>query len=147
MLNIYIIAGAKIKNDSPIFDLIKVYLHRITLYNVHIKEVEVKNLSTYAINEKIFNLIPKDSYRIMLDEKGVEYSTLQLKSCLENITKQNIAFLIGGSDGFLPEYKNQVESMISLSRLTFPHQIARMLLVEQLYRVQCLQQNHPYHRE
>jgi 23S rRNA (pseudouridine1915-N3)-methyltransferase len=145
-VQISIIAASKIKKDSPTAKLIAEYEKRLTTIKLNIVDFDEKNLSTAKINEKIFSLIKPNSYKILLDEKGKNFSTLQLKE-FTTTQQKPIAFLIAGSDGFLEEYKKQADFMLSLSCLTFPHQIARLLLVEQIYRVQSLLNNHPYHRE
>jgi 23S rRNA (pseudouridine1915-N3)-methyltransferase len=60
---------------------------------------------------------------------------------------RDLAFLIGGPDGFAPEVLARSDFTLSLSRLTLPHALARVLLVEQLYRAHSILGNHPYHRD
>ncbi|MDR2008550.1 MAG: 23S rRNA (pseudouridine(1915)-N(3))-methyltransferase RlmH [Alphaproteobacteria bacterium] len=144
-MNITVIAASRVKSDSHVGKLIAEYAKRFTTVRLNMVDFDEKNLSQQKINEKIFTLIKPNSYKILLDERGANPSTMQLKNFLSDIDKP-IAFLIAGSDGFLPEYKKQADYMLSLSSLTFPHQIARLLLVEQLYRVQSIIQGHPYHR-
>ncbi|MCL2567442.1 MAG: 23S rRNA (pseudouridine(1915)-N(3))-methyltransferase RlmH [Alphaproteobacteria bacterium] len=145
-MNITVIAASKIKGDLPIGKLIAEYHKRFTNIRLDIVEFDEKNLNQQKINEKIFSLVKPNCFKIMLDEQGQILSTQGLKKFLVDVQKP-IAFLIAGSDGFLPEYKAKADYILSLSQLTFPHQIARLLLVEQLYRVQSIINNHPYHRE
>jgi 23S rRNA (pseudouridine1915-N3)-methyltransferase len=149
-MNISIICASKVKSESPVGKLVSEYQKRLTSLNLSIVEFDEKNLSKEKINEKIFSLIKPNSYKILLDEKGKSLSTLQLKNLITDSyskNQKNISFLIAGSDGFTAECKSKADYILSLSSLTFPHQIARMLLVEQIYRVQSLINNHPYHRE
>lgn len=91
---------------------------------------------------------PKDSYRIVLDEHGQSWSTNMLSSKLESWLQSFpvITFYIGGPDGFTKEFLQQADSNWSLSALTLPHMLVRVLLVEQLYRAWSMLQGHPYHR-
>lgn len=147
-MNITIVSASKIKANSPVGKLIEEYQKRLTSIKLSVIEFDERNMSKEKINEKIFSLIKPNSYKILLDEKGKSLSTLELKNLLiEKQSEKNITFLIAGSDGFTEGSKKVANYMLSLSALTFPHQIARMLLVEQIYRVQSLINNHPYHRE
>jgi len=60
---------------------------------------------------------------------------------------EDLAFLVGGPDGLAPEVLARSNYTLALSRLTLPHALARVLLVEQLYRAHCILTNHPYHRD
>jgi 23S rRNA (pseudouridine1915-N3)-methyltransferase len=60
---------------------------------------------------------------------------------------RDLDFVIGGADGLDPEIKNQADKMLSLSLMTYPHALARLILIEQLYRAQCIIKKHPYHRD
>ncbi len=147
MKKITIVAASKVKSNSSIFSLVSEYTKRFTNFQVNILDFDEKNMNKDAINTKIFTLAPEKSYKIMLSEEGKLYTTSQLKDFVINIQNSNICFLIAGSDGFNQKSKEKVDAIISLSKLTFPHQIARLLLIEQLYRVQSIINNHPYHRE
>jgi 23S rRNA (pseudouridine1915-N3)-methyltransferase len=93
-------------------------------------------------------LRPKE-FVVALDEKGDEFSTRELAAWLgaRREAARDVAFLIGGPDGFDPDVLRRADFKLSLSRLTFPHALVRVLLAEQLYRAQSLLENHPYHRE
>lgn len=92
---------------------------------------------------------PKKSYRVALDEHGKTLKTTALaekmKTWLE--TCPIVTLYIGGPDGFSEEFLKQVDLVLSLSLLTMPHMLARLVLVEQLYRSWTVIQGHPYHRE
>lgn len=92
---------------------------------------------------------PENASLVMLDERGVEWSTLELAGQMKNWMQegQDVAFVIGGADGLHPELRAKAEKLWSLSRLTLPHGMVRVLLAEQLYRAMTVIQNHPYHRE
>ena len=89
------------------------------------------------------------SRTIVLDEKGEILTTLQLAQRLEGWMREggDTAFVIGGADGIDDEIKQRADERLSLSRLTLPHAMARLVLCEQLYRATSVIRNHPYHRE
>ena len=86
---------------------------------------------------------------VALDERGTALSTRTLAEKLKQWQSDgdDVALLIGGPDGLLPELRNSAHERIRLSDLTLPHALARVLLVEQLYRAWSLNSGHPYHRE
>ncbi len=85
---------------------------------------------------------------VALDERGREHSSRQLAAQLPRWLKGGtVAFLVGGPDGFAPQVLARAQERWSLSRLTLPHGLARVLLAEQLYRAVSLMSGHPYHRD
>lgn len=86
---------------------------------------------------------------VVLDERGMDLTTLQLAQRLETWMREggDTAFVIGGADGIDDEIKTRADAMIRLSSLTLPHAMARLVLCEQLYRAMSVVRNHPYHRE
>jgi len=93
-------------------------------------------------------LSPRD-FVVPLDEHGVECSTLEFSQWLSQrrASGQDLAFIIGGPDGLAEEVLARGHYRWSLSRLTLPHALVRVLLAEQLYRASSLLAGHPYHRE
>jgi len=93
-------------------------------------------------------LLPTD-HVIALDEHGRELTTRELAGWLGKRMQEgeDLAFLIGGPDGLAPEVLSRCNFTLALSRLTLPHALARVLLIEQLYRAHCILANHPYHRD
>lgn len=85
---------------------------------------------------------------VALDERGRQWSTLELAERLETWMSEglNVTFLIGGPDGLAREVLERANLRWSLGKLTLPHALARVVLVEQLYRAWTVTQNHPYHR-
>ena len=98
---------------------------------------------------KILAAIPKGSRVIALDERGKDQTTQNLATELANWRQEgfDITFLIGGADGLDADLKKNAQAVWRLSSLTMPHAMARVLLVEQLYRAWTILQGHPYHRE
>jgi 23S rRNA (pseudouridine1915-N3)-methyltransferase len=92
---------------------------------------------------------PADTLRVVLDERGLALSTLDLAQRLKNWQQEsvNVAFVIGGPDGLDAEFKRKAHLSLRLSDLTLPHALARVMLIEQLYRGISVLANHPYHRE
>lgn len=92
--------------------------------------------------------IPEKAHVVMLDSSGSQWSTEELASQLNRWQQlgRNLIFLVGGAEGLHVRCGEQANEIWSLSRLTFPHPLARVILLEQLYRAQSLNDNHPYHR-
>ena len=85
----------------------------------------------------------------MLDQHGKAWSTLELTQKLNtwHNEQQDVSFLLGGPDGLAINYLRNVYAIWSLSKLTLPHQLARILVVEQIYRAWSIINQHPYHRK
>ncbi|WP_020166662.1 MULTISPECIES: 23S rRNA (pseudouridine(1915)-N(3))-methyltransferase RlmH [Methylotenera] len=98
--------------------------------------------------KRILEAIGRD-YLIALDERGNEITTLQLAEKLSSWQAggRDVALVIGGADGLHTSVKQKADWLWSLSKLTLPHGMVRIMLAEQLYRAHSVIQNHPYHRE
>ena len=108
-----------------------------------------KRMPDLIINEsKSFNIdtIPFNNIIISLAEEGKSFSSIELTSLLLNFNNKKINFLIGDSDGIPSDIKEKSHILLSLSPLTFPHELARLILVEQIYRAISISNNSPYHR-
>lgn len=90
-----------------------------------------------------------DDYLVALDERGKSLTTLQLARWLADRQQdgRNLTFVIGGPDGHGKNLLSRADLRWSLSTLTFPHAMVRVILAEALYRAHSVLQNHPYHRE
>jgi 23S rRNA (pseudouridine1915-N3)-methyltransferase len=99
--------------------------------------------------DRILAAIPSHSVKVALDEHGRTLTTAQLATQLQDWMGEgrDICFVIGGADGLDERIKEGASLVFSLSRLTMPHALARVVLVEQLYRAASIMRNHPYHRE
>lgn len=93
--------------------------------------------------------LPAQGVVIALDEKGKQWTTQQWSEQLARwmLETSHVSFLLGGPDGLSQAAKQQANQLISLGKMTMPHCLARVVLVEQIYRAYTLYQNHPYHRE
>ena len=99
--------------------------------------------------KRIQAAIPKGARLVVLDEHGQQPTTLKLAQKLEEWLAggQDIALVVGGPDGLAQELIAQAQWKWSLSNLTLPHPLVRIVVAEQLYRAWSVIQNHPYHRE
>jgi 23S rRNA (pseudouridine1915-N3)-methyltransferase len=98
---------------------------------------------------KLLTALRPDEWVVALDERGTQMSTRELAEWLAARMRdgRDLAFLIGGPDGFAAEVAARSDTSLSLSRLTLPHALARVVLAEQLYRAMTILSHHPYHRE
>lgn len=102
-----------------------------------------------AEGRKILSLLRDGEFVVALDERGTEVATQTLAQWLADRMQsgRDLAFLIGGPDGFAPEVRERADFTLSLSRLTLPHALVRVLLAEQIYRALSILGHHPYHRD
>ncbi len=98
--------------------------------------------------ERILAAIPTGSLVIAMDERGKDFTTVDFAKKISawRDAGESLAFVIGGADGLDPALKSQARAMMRLSSMTLPHAMARVLLVEQIYRAFSILNNHPYHR-
>ena len=101
-----------------------------------------------AEGDALLAAVPQGYRVIALDERGKQWSTLELAGQMENWMREEkgVCFLVGGPDGLPQQCRDQAQNTWSLGRLTLPHPMIRALLAEQLYRAWTVTQNHPYHR-
>ena len=102
-----------------------------------------------AEGERIFSALPAGCVKVALDERGTLFDTMALSRRMARWreTGRNVAFIVGGADGLAESVKASADFVWSLSPLTLPHGLARVMLAEQLYRAHSILHNHPYHRE
>jgi 23S rRNA (pseudouridine1915-N3)-methyltransferase len=116
---------------------------------------DIKNTGNTPVKEqkeregvKMMQYLQNDDYVIVLDEKGREYSTVEFAAILERmlmLQKKRIIFIIGGAYGISDEVLGRADLRLSLSKMTFSHQVVRLLFAEQLYRVFTVIRGEPYH--
>jgi len=137
---------------------LEVYSSRLRHYiPFDIKEIpELKNVSALSRDQiktqegKLILKSVKDSdLLILLDERGREFRSVEFADFLQKKFSQgrDIVFVIGGAYGFSPEVYDRAESMISLSKMTFSHQMVRTIFAEQLYRALTIMKGESYHHE
>jgi 23S rRNA (pseudouridine1915-N3)-methyltransferase len=102
-----------------------------------------------AEGERILGAIPEGATVIALDERGKGVTTQGLSVMLEGWMRDGShpVFVIGGADGLSDDVKKRADKLVSLSALTLPHALVRVVLAEQLYRAWSILARHPYHRE
>ena len=159
MLNINIICIGKIK-EQYLKSAIEEYSKRLSRYcKLNILELpdekipdKLNNNLSNEIKTKecnnIINHLKKDSYLIALDLTGNELSSEEFSKMIENISMENssITFIIGGSLGLTKELLNKCDKKICFSKMTFPHQLIRIFLLEQIFRAFKISNNETYHR-
>ncbi len=139
-------------------DGMDIYIGRLRHYaNFSLTEIpelkKVSSLSREQIKEKegeliLKNIRPNDDV-ILLDEHGKEYSSVEWAGVIEGKISggRDIVFVVGGAYGFSRAVYERSNSMVSLSRMTFSHQMVRAIFVEQLYRAFTIIKGEPYHHE
>lgn len=145
-----LIVVGKLK-DSHLEAIEQDYLKRITNPPLLIHEVkasaENKEAEGEVILKKIKDLSNGSCHVVALSEWGKKQTSVDFAKWTEALCEkpQKIFFVIAGAEGFSEEFLKFSQEKISLSDLTFPHKLARILLVEQLYRAQTIRTKHPYH--
>lgn len=150
---IKIITVGSIK-EKYLKDAIDEYTKRISKYtNIEIIEVKDEGLveptkSLQLEEEKILKHINEKDYIITLEIEGKELSSTELADKLDKITLEasTITFIIGGSYGLSQNIKDKAKLHLSFSKMTFPHQLFRVLLLEQIYRAFKINNNESYHK-
>ena len=125
------------------------HLADIDLFKIHNKNKTKKNkFNIDCESNLIINQLSKNDINILLDEKGDVYETIKFSKFIQEkflYSSKKIVFIIGGAYGFNKELKKTVQKKISLSKLTFTHDMARVILIEQIYRALTVIKNIPYH--
>jgi len=103
-----------------------------------------RNQEWHLIQEKI----TKQALLVLLDERGKQYTSESFSRQINTWQHhgQDVVFVIAGADGVNAQHRQQANSLLALSQLTLPHEMARVFLIEQLYRAWSILNNHPYHR-
>ncbi len=159
-VNITIVTIGKLK-EKYLIQGINEYLKRLTAYaKVEIIELAdekaPENLSESEMDqvkqkegERILSKVSDDTHVIALAIEGKMKSSEQLAADIENLAtygKSKIAFIIGGSLGLSKDVMKRANDTLSFSKMTFPHQLMRLILVEQVYRAFRIIRNEPYHK-
>jgi 23S rRNA (pseudouridine1915-N3)-methyltransferase len=135
------------KNDSDIEDAVLNYTKRISRYfSVEWKLIPTSNKEKEV--ESILKTLDSEDFVIALDDKGKELNTVELSKFIEkrmNASDKRVVFVIGGAYGFAESIYRRANFKWSLSKLTFPHQLVRLILTESLYRAISVIKKEPYH--
>lgn len=150
---IKIICIGKIK-ENYLKEAILEYQKRIQKYDklqiieLPDSKIDIAPVALEEEKESILKHLSSKEYRITLEIEGKELSSLEFSSKLENLyqTNSTITFIIGGSHGIHKEIKEISNFSLSFSKMTFPHQLFRVLLLEQIYRANKIMKNESYHK-
>lgn len=159
-MKITVISVGKIK-EKYFSDAIKEYSKRLSKYcklyeetipderaddnfsSSEIEQVKIKE------GQKILNKIPQNSYIIVLDIKGIQINSEEFAKKIDTLSVNgvsNITFIIGGSNGLWEEVISRADFLLSFSNMTFPHQLFKVILFEQIYRAFKINTNETYHK-
>ncbi len=151
MIKIIVVGSIK---EKYLKDAIDEYKKRISKYtNIEIIEVKDEGLveETKAIKleeEKINKHISEKDYVVTLEIEGKQFTSIEFAEKINSIMieNSNLTFIIGGSYGLSNTLKNRAKLHLSFSKMTFPHQLFRVLLLEQIYRAYKINNNESYHK-
>ena len=121
------------------------YIKRLSGFH----KVEVTHLSDKTTDDKLLHIID-NRFCVILDEHGTEYVSRDLARFFDEQAVRGVGemvFVVGGPDGHSDMVKKRADILWSMSKLTFPHDLAMMILAEALYRASTINNGHPYHRE
>lgn len=148
------------KTDAGYFvDAIREYENRLGHYIPFDMQIipDIKNTKSLTEDQQrdkegelILKNLQAGDYIVLLDERGKEFSSLQFATYIEKKTHtvaKRLVFIIGGPYGFAETIYNKASEKISLSKMTFSHQMIRLIFIEQLYRAMTILNNEPYHHE
>lgn len=150
-MKINIITIGSFKNKDPYSDLFFEYKKRIK-YNINLIELKTKQCNSTKEQknyegELLLKARNPQNKLIVLDEKGEIITTTNFETLFTTYELiGGIDFIIGGSDGLSEIVKNKADFILSFGKMVFPHLMIRVMLIEQIYRVYTLKNNHPYHK-
>lgn len=151
-MKIDIIAAGRLRN-GPLFDLKTDYFKRIN-WNIALHEIDSKYKDSPSIQKdeesKILKALKEEAFIVALDERGKSLRSLDFSKKIEDLQIRgtpHIQFIIGGADGLTETIRSRANLLLSFGQQTWPHMLARIMLLEQIYRAQQILDGHPYHRE
>lgn len=133
--------------NNPLKNIFGTYVKRLDV-NVLLREIKLDKNNTIE-TKNLISKIPKNSYTIALDRDGENINSLKFSKIITQVQQKNIknlVFLIGGPKGLTKEAYETCDLTIALGKVTWPHLIVRILLIEQIYRAQQIEKKHPYHQ-
>lgn len=147
------------KTDTELYGLVEKYQNRIKSYIFFEEEVlpDIKNTKNLTFQqqkqkegEMILKKIAKTDFLVLLDEAGTQYTSEKFADFLQkrmNASTKNLVFLVGGAFGFSADVYQRADAKLSLSAMTFSHQMVRLFFCEQLYRAFSILNSEPYHHK
>jgi 23S rRNA (pseudouridine1915-N3)-methyltransferase len=146
------------KTDDPAIQKLTLeYIKRLGFYNKFELELipDLKNTKNLDVNQQkqkegelLLNQLSASDFVVLLDENGIQYTSEEFAEYVQkrlNSGLKQLIFIIGGPYGFSEDVYKRADSKVSLSKLTFSHQMVRLFFVEQLYRAFTILKNEPYH--
>jgi len=115
-----------------------------------LKELEIKPATAAKESAALLAAIPDGAIVVACDERGKNMGSLALASKIKSWQDEgarDLVFILGGADGHTDELRKRANLLLSFGQLTWPHMLARIMLIEQIYRCQQINAGHPYHRE
>lgn len=147
VMKIKIVSIGKWKNNSLEKELYNKYYIRLPKNSVELFELD-KQKTKRTEGQEILKVINKSDHVCCLDEHGTNMTTVELCSFIDIIEQQKTCcFVIGGADGIDQCVKDAAQNLISIGKMTLPHFLVRVILIEQIYRINQIKNGHPYHRE
>ncbi len=140
MLKVDVIAVGQLKS-GPLYDLCERYR---SMVQMPLSVIELKD------NQKIADKINPRAIIWALDERGSSISSPSFAQEIQDLIdngEKHLQFIIGGADGLPEDVRNSAHKLISFGKQTWPHMLARVMLLEQIYRAQQIIKGHPYHRD
>ena len=151
-MKIIIVAHGKIKR-GPEFELISDYVIRFNkqFNNDFLTSLEISESTELEreFNTKVSKILDGKQSTVLLDKSGEHLDSEGVARFLNTLSEKGInqiSFIVGGPKGFPKQLTSKAKKILALSKMVFPHKIARLILVEQLYRVKCIINRHPYHK-
>ena len=151
-MKIIIVAHGKIKK-GPEFELISDYVTRFNkqFNNDFLTSLEISESteSEREFNTKVSKMLDGKQSTVLLDKSGENLDSEGFTRFLNTYSERGInqiSFIVGGPEGFPKQLTSKAKKKLAVSKMVFPHKIARLILVEQLYRVKCIINRHPYHK-
>ena len=151
-MKIIILAHGKIKN-GPEFKLISDYVSRFNKqFNsdfLSSLEISESNEAESRFYEKVSKMLDSKQPMVLLDRNGEQFDSEGITNFVTSLSEKGnnqLSFVVGGASGFPKQVTSKAKTILALSKMVFPHKIARLILVEQLYRAKCIINRHPYHK-
>ena len=151
-MKIIIVAHGKIKK-GPEFELISDYMTRFNkqFNNDFLTSLEIAESNDLErnFNTKVSKILDSKQSAVLLDKSGEHLDSEGVARFLNTLSDKGInqiSFIVGGAEGFPKALTLKAKKILALSKMVFPHKIARLILVEQLYRAKCIINRHPYHK-
>ncbi len=148
---LHILAIGSIKRDASAA-MCAEYEKRIPA-KISVAEFDIKDSDAATQQRKesdtLIKALPESCFCVVMDGRGEQLSSMELAKKLASWQQKakHVAFLIGGAEGHTPELLKKADFRLSFGTMTWPHRLARVMLLEQLYRAHMINAGHPYHRE